>query len=809
MAEAHPVAFRYVMQAKERGATVIHVDPRFSRTSAAADIWVSLRAGGDIALLGGLIRYILENDLFFRDYVTSFTNAACILREDFQDTEELDGFFSGWDAGQNSYNNNSWMYESGDLGRPTRDDSLQHPRCVLQVLKRHFARYTPEMVQSVAGVPPKLVEQVARKLAEASGPDKTAAICYAVGWTQQSKGVQIIRAASILQLLLGNIGRPGGGIMALRGHASIQGSTDIPTLYHLLPGYLPMPQAGADEETFTGYLGKHTKETGWWSNFSKYAVSLMKAYYGDRATPDNEFGWKWMPRLDGNHSHFNFFGDMFDRKIEGLFVMGQNPAVGGPNAKFHRQALGRLKWLVVRDFVETETSAFWKSSREVVSGEISPEDIDTEVFLFPAAGHAEKSGTFTNTQRLLQWREKAVEPPGDATSEAWFMHQLAKRLIAKANASNDPMDEPLRALDWWYPELSGTGEPDAEAVLAEINGWHVEQGSCESVKESTNGETEKRPGKQQLGGFAELKDDGSTACGCWIYSGVFGPDGVNRARGRESQDEYGHGWGFAWPADRRVLYNRASARPDGSPWSDAKSLVWWDKDVGKWTGKDVPDFPVTKSPDYLPGEDATGMDAHSGQSPFLMQRDGLGWLFAPEGLKDGPIPTHFEPLESPVKNKLYSQQSNPNAERFDRPENRLAESLDERFPFVLTTYRLTEHQTAGAMTRNLSRLGELQPEAFAEMSHELAESIGVKNGDNVDVTTPRGSIRVKACVTRRLQPISLGDQQVHQVAIPFHFGVTGLVSGESANELVPMTGEPNVTIHEAKVLVCNVELASG
>src|SRR5437870_8474382 len=417
MAEAHPVGFRWVMKAKERGATIIHVDPRFSRTSALADIWVPIRAGGDIAFLGGLVRHIIENNLFFRDYVVHFTNASCILREDFRDAEEgATGFFSGWSGEQCGYDRKSWLYQGHPaLSFPERDLTLQHPRCVLQTLRRHFARYTPEMVEKICGISPALFHKVAEALVAASGPDKSAAICYALGWTQHSKGVQIIRTAALLQLLLGNIGRPGGGILALRGHASIQGSTDIPTLYDILPGYLTMPRKG--DETLQQYLDEFTKKTGLWSNYPKYLVSMLKSYYGQRATAENDFGYSWLPKLTGNHSFFEFLYDMLDGKMDGMFLMGQNPAVGAPNSRLQRKALSKLKWLVVRDMVEIESANFWRESPEIDRGELKPEDIETEIFFFPAAGHAEKEGAFTNTQRLLQWREKAVDPPGDCRSE--------------------------------------------------------------------------------------------------------------------------------------------------------------------------------------------------------------------------------------------------------------------------------------------------------------------------------------------------------------------------------------------------------
>ena len=508
MAEAHPVGFRWVMKAKERGATIIHVDPRFSRTSALADIWVPMRAGGDIAFLGGIVRHIIENNLFFRDYVVHFTNASCILREDFRDTDEgATGFFSGWNEQERAYDKETWSYEGHpNLSFPERDLTLQHPRCVFQTLRRHFARYTPEMVEKICGISPALFHKVADALVAASGPDKTAAICYALGWTQHSKGVQIIRTASILQLLLGNIGRPGGGILALRGHASIQGSTDIPTLYDILPGYLSMPHGDGSEETLRDYLAHQTKPTGLWNNYPSYFISLMKAYYGKNATAENDFGYNWVPKLTGNHSFFEYLYDMADGKMEGMFMMGQNPAVAAANSRFQRTSLSKLKWLVVRDMVEIEGATFWCDSPEIERGELKTEDIETEVFFFPAAGHAEKEGAFTQTQRMLQWRQKAVDPPGDARSEAWFMHQLALRLIAKAKQSNDPLDEPLRALDWWYPE-DELGDPKMEAVLAEINGWSHQRHSptpTESCSAGVDREGNPHHGPQ-VDGFAQTE----------------------------------------------------------------------------------------------------------------------------------------------------------------------------------------------------------------------------------------------------------------------------------------------------------------
>src|SRR5438067_3874311 len=500
---------------------------------------------------------------------------------------------------------------------------------------------------------------------------------------------------------------------------------------------------------------------------------------------------------------------MADGKMEGMFIMGQNPAVAAPNSRFLRTSLSKLKWLAVRDMVEIEAATFWQDSPEIERGELKAEDIDTEVFFFPAAGHAENDGTFTNTQRLLQWRQKAIDPPGDCRSDDWFMHQLAVRLIAKAKESTDPVDQPLRALDWWYPE-DKQGAAETEAVLAEINGWHTDPVAAVAARGKTDGIVfgVNRQGNPhhgpQVADYNELKADGSTACGCWIYSGVFNRDGVNKANARQSKDYLGHGWGFSWPSDRRIIYNRASASPTGEPWSERKKLIWWDKAHNKWTGGDNPDFPVGKSPDYRPTRQEKGLDAIPGDAPFMLHEDGLGWIYVPKGLQDGPFPTHYEPLESPVRNFLYSRDTDPVVNWFTRPENRFAPPGDPRFPFVLTTYRLTEHHTAGGMSRFLSHLAELQPEMFAEISPELATELKIKNSEYICIVTLRGAIEARALVSRRIRPLALNGKTVHQVALPYHYGTAGLVRGGAANDLLTISGEPNVTIMEAKALTCNI-----
>jgi formate dehydrogenase major subunit len=816
MAENHPVGFQWVIEARERGAKIIHVDPRFTRTSAMADMWVPLRAGSDILFLGGLINYVLENNKEFREYVVHYTNAPTILRDDFRDTEDLEGYFSGWDAEKGKYDPVSWFYkrtsvkkhshrptaghsekggghgkdrggEAQDAAKFERDLTLQNPRCVFQVLKRHFSRYTPEMVERYCGVSREVFLKAAEVFSSASGPDQTAAICYAVGWTQHSKGVQIIRAAAILQLLLGNIGRPGGGILALRGHASIQGSTDVPTLYDILPGYLPMPVFEAGSHKLKDYISKHKTRTGLWSSFDKYFISLLKVYYGDAATAENDYGFNWLPRVTGDHSHFGYWLDMQDGKMEGLFVMGQNPAVGAPNGRLERTALSKLQWLVVRDMVETETASFWCDSPEVERGELSPDKIATEVFLFPAAGTAEKAGTFTNTQRLLQYREKAVDPPGEARSETWFMYHLGRRIKEMAKRDRRPRNAGINALTWNYPTEGKEAEPKVDEVLKEINGWTVAD-------------------HKQLKHIQDLKNDGSTACGAWIYCGVYPEESRNRANERNPQDLLGHGWGFAWPNDCRIIYNRASARPDGKPWSERKKLVWWDAEKKQWGGMDNADYKLDMAPD-TPDDlsNGQGVEGLGGARPFTLHADGVGWLYVASGLKDGPLPTHYEPLESPFKNPLYARNTNPAAKPNERADNPYAKSPgDPRFPHVLTTYRLTEHHTAGGMTRTLSHLAELQPELFTEVSPELARETGLKHGEWATITTPRASVEARVLITGRMHSLWVDGKRLHQVGLPYHWGYKGRVKGDIANDLLAISEEPNVRIMETKALVCNI-----
>jgi len=680
MAENHPVAFRWPMKAKvEHGAKIIHVDPRFTRTSSVADLYAPVRAGSDIAFLGGLINYVINSDKwnqdpFFKTFVVNYTNAATIINENFKDTEELDGVFSGllqskggvnewpFNGFINQYDGASWQYagtKAGEQGRagstaqsgeahvssgadgskepptpkgapsaagskapvgppfeplvaslvkppPQRDETLQNPRCVFQIVKSHFSRYTPEAVEKCTGCPKETFLKVAETILANSGADRTTSFAYAVAWTQHTYGVQIIGACALLQLLLGNIGRPGAGVMALRGHASIQGSTDVPTLYHSIQGYMAAPTALKKHDTLQDYLAAETLPTGYWANMPKFVVSYLKSVYGDTATKENQFGWDWHPKILGDHSHMAMFVAMNAGKVKGMFCVGQNPATS-LNAKLERAALGKLEWLVVKDNWLTETAMFWKSAPEIKSGAVKTADIKTEVFYFPATQVAEVEGTFTNTQRLLQFHHKAAEAPGDCRSDTWFYYELGKRLKKLYAQSTAARDEGFKNLVWDYEheneEERKKGEPSALKVLREINGFVTDDPT------------------KHVTGFGELKDDGSTTCASWIYSGVYPAVGKNLAD-RRTPDTPGQpgaqlNWGWAWPANRRIMYNRASADPEGKPWSEKKKWVWWDAEQKKWAGYDVPDYIAAKPPNDKAKPGSAGWMRYPGPLPLL------------------------------------------------------------------------------------------------------------------------------------------------------------------------------------------------
>jgi formate dehydrogenase major subunit len=859
MAECHPVGFQWVMEAKARGATLVHVDPRFTRTSALADIYVPLRAGTDIAFLGGIVNYVIEHDRYFRDYVVAYTNGPTIVGEGFEDTEDLDGVFSGLEPEERCYDPASWEYEEhhvpasagereqqwdervgdeevrnrdggrsgkaagsagsasggedaelaairravnrsgrahsyGSGGAPVdqqveRDETMQHPRCVFQILKRHFSRYTPEVVEEICGVPKEQFIKVCETLCDSSGRDRTSAFVYAVGWTQHSVGVQYIRTAAILQLLLGNVGRPGGGILALRGHASIQGSTDIPTLYNLLPGYIPMPHAHRDEN-LDAFVEGAAADKGFWGEMRSYTVSLLKAWWGDHARPENDFCFDYLPRLTGDHSTYPTVLAQIEGKCKGYFVVGENPAVGSANAKMQRLGMANLDWLVVRDFSAIESATWWKDGPEIATGELRTEDIATEVFFFPAAAHTEKNGSFTNTQRMLQWHHQAVEPGGAARSELHFYYHLGRIIREKLAGSTEEMDRPILDLRWDYPTEGAIAEPSAEAVLAEVNGWNASGIALSS--------------------YTTLKDDGSTACGCWIYCGCY-TDGVNQTARRKpgsEKDWVAKEWGWAWPANRRILYNRASADRAGKPWSERKALVWWDAEQAKWVGHDVPDFEVTKSPSYVPPVGARAAAALAGDDAFIMQADGKGWLYAPAGLNDGPLPTHYEPQDSPFPNLLYKQQRNPVRQVYSHRHNRYHPDPSAPgagvFPYVLTTFRLTEHHTAGGMSRWLPYLSELQPEMFCEVSPELAAQRSLEHGGWATIVTARGAIEARVLVTDRIGPLRFDGRTVHQIGLPWHWGPNGYSKGDAANELIAISLDPNSHIQGDKAFTGDI-----
>ncbi|MBE7217005.1 MAG: molybdopterin-dependent oxidoreductase [Caulobacteraceae bacterium] len=819
MAENHPIAFRFVVEAQRRGGKVIHVDPRFTRTSALADIHAHMRSGSDIAFLGGLIRYVLEHDLWFKEFALAYTNIATIIDEGYEDPTVLDGVFSGFNKDAGSYTDDTWQpegkvessasgnvepplehppegppFESMTKGPLPEDPTLQHPNCVYQILKRHYAAYTPEMVERVCGVPQATFERIARTLAENSGRERTTAICYAVGWTHQTVGVQIIRAAAMLQGLMGNIGRPGGGIMALRGHVSIQGSTDIPTLYHSLPGYLSQPKADAKHKDLKSYLEHETPATGWWANTPKYVVSLLKAWYGEAAIKENDWAYDNLPKLLGDSSQEPITLSLANGLIKGQFIFGQNPLVGAVNTRLIEQGMAKLEWLVVRDFAMTETGDFWRDGRRVRAGEVKPEEIGTEVFFFPAAMPGEKEGSVTNTSRLVQWHDAVAEAPGDSRSDLWFVYWQGRRLKELYAGSVDVRDKAVNDLTWDYPVKGddARGEIEAEAVLREINGWTTAD-------------------KTQVEKFQDLKDDGSTAAGCWIYTGIYPAEGKNLTQGKRPDqpgETTGHrGWAFSWPVNRRTMYNRASADPDGKPWSERKKMIWWDEDAAKWTGHDVPDYIPDKRPDMRPdwSKDPRGMDALGGDRPFIMEADGRVQIFSSSGLKDGPLPTHYEPVESPVRNALHPQRPfNPTAYLWGRPGNELHAPEDPRFPYVFTTYRLTELHCGGIPTRIMPHTAELQPEAFVEVSPELAAELGIENTGWTVISSLRGEIEVKALVTPRMRPFTIDGRTVHQIGMPWVFGPKGYARGEPANVLLAIYGDANTSIHTTKAVTVNL-----
>ncbi len=769
-AENHPISFKYVEKAIDRGAKLISVDPRYTRTSSKAQIYAQLRPGTDIAFMGGLINYVLQNDLMHKEYVLHYTNAAFIVDDGF-DYEE--GIFSGYSAENYSYDRSTWKYKTDKDGRPLRDDTLQDPRSVFQLMKAHFTPYTPEMVCEITGTAIQDYMAVARTFCATGRPDKAATIMYAMGTTQHTYGTQNVRSYAMLQLLLGNVGIAGGGINALRGECNVQGSTDYALLFHILPGYLKSPEYfDLDLATYLKNVTPTTTDpqsANWWSNTPKYVVSLLKAFWGDHATAANDFGFNYLPKRSGNYSYIMLMERLQEGKFDGLFCMGTNPIVGGPDASGIGRGLDTLKWMVSADLWETDTSVFWKRPG------VDPKQIRTEVFNLPAASSVEKQGSIANSGRWAQWRYKAVDPPGDAESDAFIIDQLYRRLKALYEKGG-VFPDPIVNLSWNY----GNGhEPDIEMVARETNGFFTRDVEI-AGKRYRKGE--------QVPAFAALQDDGSTASGNWLYCGSFTEEG-NMMKRRGLEDPTGlelyPNWTWCWPVNRRIIYNRASVDPNGRPWNPRKALLAWNEVTGKWEG-DVPDGP------WPP------MNRPGGRKPFIMLPEGLGRLFS-AALADGPFPVHYEPMESPADNLMCKQQTNPAV----RPPAKL--SNREHFPYIGTTYRVSEHWQAGAMTRNLPWLVELVPDMFVEISDQLANWKGIKNGDMVTISSERGAIEARALVTTRIKPLRIGGRMMEQVGLPWHFGFAGLATGDIANVLTAAVGCANTTIPEYKAFLCNIE----
>lgn len=785
----HPMSFKYVQAAQERGARLIVIDPRYTRTATLADIYAPLRSGTDIAFIGGMIRAVIEDiqsrpERYNLTYLREYTNAANLIHPDFQGPDVLDGLFSGFDAAKRVYDRTTWQYQRGEDGIPLRNPGLQDPNCVFQILRRHFDRYTLDAVLNITGTSREAYLAVCEAFTATGAADKAGTILYAMGATQHTYGTQIIRAYGILQLLLGNIGIAGGGINALRGESNVQGSTDHGLLWANLPGYLKAPLAS--DATLADYLGRTTPKNtdpssaNWWGNTPKYIVSLLKAWYGNAARADNDFGFGHLPKasVGVDYSWMSLFNFMGAGGIRGLICWGQNPAVGGPNVSLEREALDKLEWLVAVDLWETETAAHWKRP------DVDPDAIQTEVFLLPAAASFEKAGSITNSGRWMQWRWKAVEPPGQALDDLAIVAALMSRLQQLYRAEGGPHAEAITDLVWQYggPALTGSEEvwpltehPDPEEVAREINGYDIATGSL-------------------ITGFANLKDDGSTSSGCWIYCGSYTDKG-NLAARRDDVDKSGiglyAGWAWSWPVNRRIIYNRASVDLNGAPFDPKRAVIRWDGE--KWVG-DVPDG----------GFPPLAVDPAKGRLPFIMNAEGRARLFG-TGLADGPLPEHYEPWESPVNNAMTTTQNNPVIAIW---ASEIQQRGDPgRYPIVATTYRLSEHWQAGQMTRNLPWLVELFPQMFVEVSEELARERGIRNGDTVVVETARGSIKTSVAVTRRLMPFTFSGRTIHQIALPWHWGYTGLSIGQSANILAPNVGDANTMIPEFKAFLCDIRKA--
>ncbi len=791
-AQNHPMAFKWITHAQEtRGAKLLVADPRYTASACTADAYTRFRPGTDIAIIGGMINYIFQNNLQHTDYVKLMSDGPFLVKEGF-DFNENTGIFTGYDSASRKYNTGDWDYQRGDDGKALRDPSMQDPNCVFQLLKRHYSRYTPEVVSDISGIPVDEFTQLAMTYAEeGGGPSKNGSILYAMGSTQHTVGVAYIRTYVILQLMLGNMGVAGGGINALRGESNVQGSTDMAMLFHIIPGYMACPVASSHPDLKT-YIEKETPQYGYWSKKPKFLVSLLKAFWGEYATPDNDFCFDFLPKRSPGyqghgHSWIALFEAMHGGVIKGLTVWGQNPMVGGSNSNFTGEALEKLDWMVTFDLWDTETSSFWKRPGA------NPADIQTEVFSFPAAASFEKEGSITNSGRWIQWRYKAVDPPGDAKADLWYVDEIYQRLKTLYEAEGGPVKEAITKLNWNY-RAEGEHEPSARKVAMEINGHYTEMSP--------------RHG-EQVENFTKLMEDGTTASGNWIMSGFFPNAETNYAERHENDDPSGlliyPNWTYAWPVNRHVLYNRCSADEHGQPWDPTRALVRYDQANGEWTFNDVPDFSKTAPPE------------ESINAPFIMPNDQHGYMFVPKGkTKGGPFPEHYEPFETPLGvNPLHPQGNrqidNPVIVLWDDAVEQRAEAGSSEFPLVGTTHRQIEHWLSGAMSRNLEPLCELAPEMHVEISPELALERGINAGDWVRVVSGRGSVPARANVTRRMQALIIGGVKTEIVALPWHWGYTGLRWGGdeyqnySANQITSNIGDCNTMIPEYKVFLCNIQ----
>lgn len=784
-AEAHPCGFKWVTEAKaERGAKLMVVDPRFTRSAAVSDHYAPIRPGTDIAFLSGVVNYLVSNDKIHKEYVANYTNAAYIVRDDYDFNE---GLFSGYNEGNRSYNRASWEYKIGPDGFAITDPTLSDPRCVYQLMKKHFAPYTPEMVERISGTPKDKFLKVAEWVASTANGEKAMTIMYALGWTQHSHGSQNIRTAAMIQLLCGNIGVPGGGVNALRGHANVQGLTDMGTLAASIPGYLAMPIDS--EPTLDSHLVKRgfkplqANQISFWQNYRKFYVSFLKSFYGDKATPENNFGYDWYTKLDVVFDTLRMFETMHQGNTTGFIAQGYNPMLSVSNSKKVRAALSKLKFYVSIDPLETDSANFWKNFGQY--NDVKSADIQTEVFMLPSGTFAEEDGSFTNSSRNIGWKWQGPDIPGEGRHDIDIIADLFLRLRALYEKEGGKGKDQFLAVNWNYKDNKA---PTADELFKEINGKAVVD-----LKDAEGKVT--RAAGAQLASFAEMRDDGSTDGACWIYTGVYGPNGNFAAR-RDNKDPSGLGvhptWGFSWPANRRVLYNRASAKPDGSPWSEAKKYIHWD---GKrWIGPDVPDYPPLLAPER-------------GANPYIMNPEGVSRLWVRGMMTDGPFPSHYEPFESPVVNAMFPKvKGNPAARVFKGDMEVFGTSKD--FPIVATTYRLVEHFHYWTKSVKLNAI--TQPEFFVEMSEELAKEKGIKGGQMVRVWSNRGEVRGKAVVTKRFTALKIDGKVVHHVGMPIHFGFIGEAKHAApVNTLTPYVGDANSQTPEFKAFLVNIEPISG